>query len=214
MFDLGCDQRRSITPPDACVEFGDAQLSCPASNMFRGRPVSLDSGAYPRIRCRVCGIAHLHPDEDPVAGFWKGPVSWGPNQFNGDISETEIHSYRLYVVDAQYQKIGEPLAIQEVKLWASLRAECCNTEFYQVHLDLRLPENYTYFMVVPVTIAGLELNVGPASERIEDDDGVVAVQAGARRSSPAATAVAAAATMLPLLWSLLPPGTRGALARG
>lgn len=200
MFDISCDLRRAVTPPDPCVDFTDVQISCPAGNVFDGRPASFDGGSYPLIKCRVCGIDHLPEDSDPMAGFWLGDVAWGPNQFQGDISEIEIHSYKLYIVDAQYQKLGAPVAIQEVKLWATLRAECCDTSFYKVRVEVELPQNYTYFMVVPVTVAGLELNVGPVSERIVDNDARMPVLSGSRTTRHWWLALASAA--LPALLAL------------
>jgi len=182
MFSARCDWRKSIIPPDTCVDFVDAQMSCPADNQYEGRPVILDDGAYPRIKCRVCGIGHLPPDGNRHASKWAGEVTWGPNQFLGKISETEILSYKLYVVDAQYQKLGDAVATEETKQWATLKTDfCCDTSFYKATIDIDLPINFTYFMVVPVTRGGLELNVGPVSDRIEDSLQLSVSTSGARR---------------------------------
>mmetsp|Transcript_80621 Transcript_80621/g.202839 ORF Transcript_80621/g.202839 Transcript_80621/m.202839 type:complete len:522 (-) Transcript_80621:118-1683(-) len=182
MFDLSCDHREAITPPDPCVEFVSVQVSCPAGNLFPSRPVSFDTGAYPRLKCRICGLDHLPADANPTRGHWAGTVSWGPNQYERAISEIEIHSYKLYLVDTMYQKIGDALAVQEVKLWHSLSLTCCDTSFYHADLDIVLPANASYFMVVPVTVLGLEINVGPVSERIVDDDRIKASASSARRT--------------------------------
>lgn len=191
MFDDRCDHRRAITGPDTCVEFVDVQMSCPADNEYEGRAVVLDSGAYPLIKCRVCGIAHLKPDGNRYANRWAGQVTWGPNQFLGEISETEIWSYRLYVVDAQYQKLGKPVATQEARRWATLSTDfCCDTSFYKATLDIALPQNFTYFMVVPITRVGFELNVGPVSDRIEDNVQLSTSANGAVRSRAWAAALA------------------------
>lgn len=181
MFDIACEHRKTITPQDVCVEFSFAQMSCPAGNTFEGRNVALESGGYPRIRCRVCGVGHLPVDSDSRPGFWNGQVTWGPNQFDSTLSESEIFSYRLYVVDSQYQKLGHAVAEQEVRLWATLQMTCCDTSMYKASVELELPQNSSYFMVVPVTLGGMELNVGPTSERIRDLGGEVAATGAACR---------------------------------
>lgn len=183
MFNYQCDQRKSVSPPDPCVDFSFVQISCPAGNMFPYRSVGQDDGAYPMLKCRTCGIKPLEPDASPYRGRWAGKVSWGPNQFLGTISETEIQSYLLYITDAMYQKLGRPLASEEVQLWSTLTATCCDTSFYSADLDIELPVNYTYFMVVPVTIAGLELNVGVVSDRIKDVGTHLMTASGSRRGS-------------------------------
>lgn len=199
MMDIKCDHRKAITKPDSCVEFRSVQMSCPAGNLIEGRAVFLEDGAYPRIHCRVCGIGHLPEDSDSRTGFWRGKVTWGPNQFNNVLTEAEIKAYKLYVVDSQFQKLGEPLATQEVRLWATLRKTCCDTSTYEAHLDFELPQNSSFFMVVPVTLAGLELNVGPTSERIRDRKGMVTQTAAARRYWTALGLPVLLFALLPLL---------------
>mmetsp|Transcript_20522 Transcript_20522/g.71014 ORF Transcript_20522/g.71014 Transcript_20522/m.71014 type:complete len:245 (+) Transcript_20522:116-850(+) len=202
MFDLACDHRKSISKPDPCVDFVAVQMSCPAGNLFPSRPVVHDSGAYPRLKCRTCGMNRLPDDGSPIRGAWAGRISWGPNQFGSAISETEIHSYKLYVVDAMYQKLGEALHTEEVRLWATLPMTCCDTSFYGADIDIDLPQNYTYFMVVPVTIAGLELNVGPVSARIVDKGNSQRVTSGTRRSL-ASSFVSAPLAVLAVLVTLV-----------
>lgn len=180
MLDVGCDHRRAITDADSCIEFRSVQLSCPAGNTESFKTVDLEKGAYPRLRCRVCGIEHLPADSDPAEGAWTGQVSWGPNQFDGQLSESEIASYSLFIVDAQFQKLLR-VATQEVRLWATLQATCCDMSTYKVQVATLLPPNATYFMVVPTTTAGTELNVGPISERIIDSNPVRPAMSGSSR---------------------------------
>lgn len=199
MLDVECDHRRPITPVDVCVEFRMAQVSCPADNHLLGRPADIDDGAWPLIKCRTCGIAPLHGDEDDRRGWWSGHVSWGPNQYEHVLSEAEVSAYKLYVVDSQYQKLGPHLALREVKRWASLRLECCDLEMYEADITLLLPQNASYFMVVPVTVAGLELNVGPTSDRIRDiGNRVAAPIAGGRREAASSVLVTLALGFLTL----------------
>lgn len=168
MFNIACDHRRAITPPDPCVSFSAVQLSCPAGNKYFGLGVKRDHGGYPKLKCRTCGLKRLPADSSNLLGIWAGRISWGPNQFEGVVSETEIHSYKVYITDSWYQKLGQPVLYREVKMWATLRMKCCDLDFYSGEVEVLLPENSSYFMVVPVTLAGLELNVGPVSDRIVD----------------------------------------------
>jgi len=182
MFDVKCDHRRAVTPEDLCVRFAYVQMGCPAGNLQEGRAVFKEAGAYPEILCRVCGLGDLPEDGDDRYGFWSGMVTWGPNQFGSQLSESEIKAYRLYFVDSQLQKLGDPLHEQEVRLWDTLEMTCCDPTFYKFNIDAyELPQNTSYFMVVPVTTGGLELNVGPHSERIRDHGYTVTATAFARR---------------------------------
>merc|ERR1719215_1345416 len=117
LFNVGCDHRRVVTPPDPCVSFSAVELSCPPGNTRFGHQAQKDHGEYPKLKCRVCGVNHLPPDESSVAGVWAGRISWGPNQFEGVISETEIRAYRVYVTDSWYQKLGTPVLEKEGKIW-------------------------------------------------------------------------------------------------
>jgi len=160
------------------VEFSAVQMSCPAGNLHRGRSVNYDSGSPPALKCRVCGIEHLEPDSDMHRGYWAGRIAWGPNQYEDTISETEVLEYRVYVVDAQYQRLTErPLAVEATRPWNSLQKGCCDHSAYHVDLVVELPVSSTYFMVVPLTKAGLELNIGPVTTRIEDLGDLVHVAA-------------------------------------
>lgn len=173
-FNAECDHRRALRAADECVQFGHVTLGCPEGNNKPDmRAIHMD-GAYPLLRCRVCGIGMLSLDTDMRRGFWAGTVAWGPNQFESTISETAIDSYRVYVVNYQLHKLGVALATQEAKLWATLfNSSHCDKRYYSVDLVKALPVGATYFMVVPVTKSGLELSVGPTSERIEDLGNVV-----------------------------------------
>jgi len=184
IFDESCDTRLSQESVDSCVDFASVEISCPSTNLLTSRPVILEAGAYPQLKCRVCGIAALPTDGDPTQGTWAGTIGWGPNQFLTSISETEIQSYNLYVVDSMYQKLGDALANREVKLWNTLQASCCDTSLYKATISVALPTNATYFMVVPVTINGLELNVGPVSTRISDVGAATVAAGDARPLSP------------------------------
>jgi len=111
----------------------------------------------------------LPVDMDMRARRWRGAVTWGPNQFEATISESSIEAYHLYVVNDRLQKLGENLAVVEAKLWANLfNTSTCDRHYYVANLDLELPAGAAFFMVVPLTKGGLEMNIGTISERIED----------------------------------------------
>lgn len=128
-----------------------------------------EDGQYPLLRCRVCGIGPLHRDQNPKPRHWAGVVTWGANQYDGEISEVSIDSYRLYVINERLQKLGPPQAVLEAKVWANLfNTTHCNNEYYKAHVDFILHPDAFSFMVVPLTRGGLELNIGTISDRIVD----------------------------------------------
>lgn len=202
MFDAQCGRQRSPATVDPCVDFNYLQVSCPADNVLGSRPAVLDAGVYPLLQCRVCGLAPLPADGDLRRGYWSGTVSWGPNQFGSSLNEAAVRAYKLYIVDSQYQKIGSAVSTQEVRFWVSLQQSCCNTALYQASLQIELPLNASYFMVVPVTLGGLELNVGPTTTRIKDVGTRAGIaSAGHRRERstwPGALVVAALAALAAL----------------
>jgi len=184
-FDPMCDIRQALDVADACVEFADVTMKCTAGNEKPNIPVTVESGAYPRIRCRSCGVAPLLSDANPHPGVWSGTVTWGPNQYEDLISESSIESYRLYVVYDFLRKLGEPVAEMTAALWANqFNASKCDVTYYKVTQDIVLPDGFAYFMVVPFTRGGLELSVGSLSQRIQDD-GRVAVASSCIRGGMA-----------------------------
>lgn len=163
------------------MEFGHVTLGCPEGNNRPDTQVVHMDGAYPSLRCRVCGIDALGADKDMRRGVWAGVVAWGPNQFEAAISETTIFSYRLYVVNDRLLKLGGKLAEVEVRLWATqFDTSFCDTSYYRFEVETRLLPGAAYFMVVPVTKGGLELNVGPISEPIEDLGNLLSLSAATR----------------------------------
>jgi len=101
-------------------------------------------------------------------GIWNGIVEWGPNQFGAIISETSIDSYRVYLADGQLRKIGPALAFVEAKQWANLfNPSLCNPDYYRARVNTTVPEGAAYFMVVPFTRGGVEMNVGPVKRMVD-----------------------------------------------
>lgn len=159
-FDPRCVERQA-PGGDPCIFFRHITLDCPAANDRPNIEVVKQEGEYPLIRCRVCGM-NVESDTNPLGGRWSGRVAWGPNQFDAMISETSIDSYRVYVADEKLVKLGESFARVEAKQWANLfKPAECNPSYYEAYLDISLPSGAVYFMVVPFTRGGLELNVGP-----------------------------------------------------
>lgn len=198
-FDPSCVEKEA-PGGDPCVVFNHVTISCPAENDTPNRQVLKQEGEYPLIRCRVCDL-QVSPDTDMRLEYWSGTVSWGPNQFDAIISETSIGSYWVYLADDRLRKLGNSLIRVEARLWANLfKTEICDSGYYQAQLNLTLPAGTAYFMVVPFTRGGVELNIGPV-KRIHDLGTVAADSAmrpavGTLRGAVATVALAIMQTSL------------------
>lgn len=191
-FDPACVQRPAAGELDACIDFSHVSIGCPAGNAAIISNVDVLDGRVPLLKCRVCGLGALPSDQHPMKDRWRGTLTWGPNQFEGMISEVAINHYRVYVVNELWQKLDDPQYLVDARVWANLfNTTYCDTTMYKAHLDVALPHGYAYFMVVPVTGKGLELNVGPLTARIVD---YVAALSRAARGAVAWQAISA------LLW--------------
>lgn len=165
-FDPKCVLRRA-PGGDPCIVFSHTVLNCPAGNLEPNRAVDKQEGEYPLIRCRVCDLL-VSEDSDMRASYWTGTVEWGPNQFGATISETSIDSYRVYVADEKLRKLGPWRAFVEAKVWANLfNPRSCNPDYYRAHLEIYLPKGAVYFMVVPFTRGGVEMNIGPVKRLVD-----------------------------------------------
>jgi len=169
-FNPTCDHRRSLAEEDACVDFKHVEMACPARSFTPGRLVDVVAGSFPLIRCRVCGLGPLPPDSSMYRGVWAGELTWGPNQFEAQIGETNIEAYHLHIVDQHMRKLtGLPVATVKAKLWANLfNSSHCDVRLYKASVRVLLPVDSAFFMVVPLTLEGLELKIGVTSAPIVD----------------------------------------------
>lgn len=163
----------------ACVEQGYLNFSCPAGNLDgnqRAFPVN-DSGTL----CRVCGLSPWLNDTNSLEGFVSLQVSFGPNVFAGQINETGITGYSVYIVDQCDEKVGgavvnvpvhlppDPFALPGEPGYSAVPLDCCDAVAYSASFSAVLPEGGfgLRLMVVPVTASG-SLNVGLYTEEIVD----------------------------------------------
>ncbi|CAK9078869.1 unnamed protein product [Durusdinium trenchii] len=97
------------------------------------------------IRCQVCGGGSFEDMED-ATGKLKGTLFWGPNSVDGEIDETLLDGYDIWLVDAcgeQYGHLGQVLKLD-------IRSKCCNTEAYNFTFDvIDMPKEHMSFMITP-----------------------------------------------------------------
>eukprot|EP00913_Durusdinium_trenchii_P032560 g30482.t1 len=71
-------------------------------------------------------------DMEDATGKLKGTLFWGPNSVDGEIDETLLDGYDIWLVDAcgeQYGHLGQVLKLD-------IRSKCCNTEAYNFTFDV------------------------------------------------------------------------------
>lgn len=69
---------------------------------------------------------------EDATGKLKGTLFWGPNSVDGEIDETLLDGYDIWLVDAcgeQYGHLGQVLKLD-------IRSKCCNTEAYNFTFDV------------------------------------------------------------------------------
>jgi hypothetical protein len=106
-------------------------------------------------------------DTDGRYGFYSGMLSFGPNQVNGDIEESYIMEYRVYMASDDGTKVGDPLST----LSASFSSvddpiPCCDPTAYTVQLS-GVEVTGSSIVVVPVDTDGVEMPHG-VMEPVED----------------------------------------------
>lgn len=142
---------------------------CPSNNVDQ-RPAILENGEY-SLRCKVCAWSHYFvEDEDPREGVISATLYFGPNLFEGEINETGVVGYSVYLADNCSRKIGEPLGYVEAIGQSDIDSLCCQHDLYSVQVSpFALPVNVSLpvFMVVPNTTVG-ELSAGLTTEAIVD----------------------------------------------
>ena len=109
-----------------CYDFVEAEFLC-------GRQGTL-LPASESIRCQVCGVGSFEDLADEV-GEVAGTVYWGPNMLDGEIDESLLEGYDIWLVDAcgeQSEHLGRVLRSD-----AEPSSFCCDSTAY----------NYTFGVV-------------------------------------------------------------------
>jgi len=127
------------------------------------------------IQCRACGfLTPVLTDTDGRFGHIAVDMYFGPNIFNGTITEDNIQGYAVYLVSGCQSKLTSRLAFVPKSnhgyQGAVYHDECsCPTTAYYASVAARMPsEGSVHVMVAPVTSSGYELPVGIVSSEIQD----------------------------------------------
>lgn len=173
---------QTFIPQSSCFSGNAPGLTCPADQTGWGPALSsihYFQNEFPEIQCQVCGIGSVAEDSDERAGYYSGVVSFGRNMKGGQIDESEIDHYKVYITsstgDIDYDLppfTGE--AVAEVPVSGSGDSTCCDEAAYSVYLDgVRFTVGLSHIMVVPVHASGGMLYEMPVGKLMEfsDSDG-------------------------------------------
>ena len=115
----------NITDAFWCYETGPTEFLCGRTGVLL--PMSRT------VRCRVCAVGSFEDLED-ARGKISGTVYWGRNSIDGEIDESMVDGYDLWLVDScgeQYAHLG-----QVPKLTWVQENGCCDPAAYNYTLDL------------------------------------------------------------------------------
>jgi len=155
-----------------CIEQHQLVFSCPEGNDEEGRPPDVEVGSYPRARCRVCAMEPaMFNDTDPRPSIVAGSFTFGPNSLDGEVNETGIANYQVWMVDDCGVMLGDS-AIAKVEVNPGLEPACCTPEAYRVNFYFQLPPNMsnTSLMVVPFLEGSGLLKLGSIAGVVYDYD--------------------------------------------
>lgn len=129
----------NITDAFWCYETGPTEFLCGRTGVLL--PTSRT------VRCSVCAVGSFEDLEDE-RGKISGTVYWGRNAIDGEIDESLVDGYDIWLVDScgeQYAHLG-----QVPKLTWVQENGCCDPTAYNYTLDvLDLPQERMSFMITP-----------------------------------------------------------------
>ncbi|CAE7342108.1 unnamed protein product [Symbiodinium natans] len=152
-----------------CLYTGDLYLECPRNNILYREPRLL-RGEY-QTKCRICGFApNDWQDSDPQAGQISVSLKFGANAILGEVNETDIYGYGLFLADNCSRPIKQdPVGYVEKMDPYPFDERCCTLDAYQVDLTFQLPPNlYSVILMVRVNTSLGFLPMGEASPEIFD----------------------------------------------
>mmetsp|Transcript_34549 Transcript_34549/g.80622 ORF Transcript_34549/g.80622 Transcript_34549/m.80622 type:complete len:543 (+) Transcript_34549:59-1687(+) len=152
-----------------CLYDGDLYLECPRNNILYREPRLL-RGEY-QTKCRICGFADNEwQDTDPQAGQMSVSFQFGANAILGEINETEIYGYGIFLADNCSRPVkSDPVGYIEKMDPYPFDERCCTVNAYQVSVAFELPPNfYSAVLMVRVNTSLGFLPVGAATPEIFD----------------------------------------------
>lgn len=153
---------------DQCVAYSLSMLlACPWHNTEPGTHPVTQGGSLPKVRCWPCALGEASADTSDLEAYFEGNVTFGPVVVDSIVSEAYVREYKVYIVDEFRRKLGG--AVATVPASGFVNPLCCQADAYIAYVSAVLPRDFKAFMVVPVTINGLELPAGPTTSDIPDD---------------------------------------------
>lgn len=131
----------------------------------------MERGNY-SLRCQVCGVRETNlTDMDPRPGKINATLHFGPNALVGQVDESVVLGYYIYLADSCGRKQGQPLRYVPVAGVDVADPSCCQYDRYTVPIEVpRFDPNATKavsVMIVPNTTVG-ELTAGFTTEPLTD----------------------------------------------
>lgn len=145
-------------------------------NQKRKPDVLTMAGSF-KTNCQVCGIYDVNPvDQDIREGYYDYELWFGPNIINGFMNETDMHGYRIYLVDDCNNKLQKMayVSADRKNQGHPVNSICdCKSAHYRAKFHF---QNLPYsgitseyrFSVIPVTYGWKELPYGMVTAPIQD----------------------------------------------
>jgi hypothetical protein len=152
-----------------CVTEAMVDFKCPNGNDVQGaapelvdhwnpQTYSWEKSYYPLVICKACQ-ATLTEDVNMGENTFTGTLSFGPNQVNDSIDETDIVEYKVYFTDSDHVPIE--LITTTPKLGFGKSACGCTGSEYTVDFNQYVsPVGAAYVMVTMIDTTGYELPIG------------------------------------------------------
>merc|ERR1712151_393753 len=112
--------------------------------------------------CKVCAVGAIATDTHLDQGFYSGVLTFGANQKNNLLDETDVSGYRVWFADASLNKLGSDY-VSSVTLSnkiATADCGCSSTQYSVTMAGVTIPTGATGFMVVAVDTLNFEMPVG------------------------------------------------------
>jgi len=146
---------------EACYEPGISTFFCPRRAGSPLWPFSRN------VRCQVCAVEGF-VDMDEEVGKISGTVSWGQNMIGGEIDESMLDGYDVWLADSCGELRMHLGRVDKIQDWPSSKGACCEATSYSLTFGaVSMPEESMGLMIIPFQgtaslIAGVVI---PISER-------------------------------------------------
>jgi hypothetical protein len=119
---------------------------------------SWEKSYYPLVICKACQ-ATLTEDTHLGENTFTGTFSFGPNQVNDYVDETDILEYKVYFTDDDHVPIDLIATLPKLGLGKSA-CGCAGNEYSVPMSEYPTPSNAAYIMVTMIDSTGYELPIG------------------------------------------------------